>query len=621
MGLRLYVLTVLLALPACTASNGSSPMAGDGVDLADAGLPPQVESRMDAAAASVQDAGLPQASDPTAPSATTGVRADLSASFQAELAALLAFKRKPFADGMCPGLLQAGGCGNGQCELGENKESCAADCVPHLIGAYNDLPICPDYQVVVTAHSVSDVQSAVRRALAAGQHVRAVGARHSASAAICGDGMAIDMSEFADLSTTRITDNIAYVQPGVRMIDLGDYLAERGLGIGYTHLGFRGVTVAGAMGTSAHGSSPRHTNTISHRVAAITMVLADGTLRTFREEATDSDLWRALTTHLGLLGIIVEVGLRVEPSFQLDTEITLIDEQTLLQGAGALALLDGCDWGQMNWFPHNRQAFRWCGKASQGAAQRVDNTLLDPGVGSEVVTIAKSTFHAGTCDLGTNAFIEDTRFSGLKDHPPLTVTNTDGTRTNTTHAVGPAHRMMSADLIRLGKDKYFQMDWEVAIPQQYIQDALQTARKVFDAHNVSLPGVGVFVRFGKIERGSWLSYHSAGREFAEGQTAMFFETPVAVPAGYSEEQLGDYLHVYQELISLFVRHFGARAHWGKNLDAIFELQHEVGTYAGRIEKMNEAVAQLDPRGVFANAFARRIGVRWPEESARVASAP
>lgn len=41
------------------------------------------------------------------------------------------------------------------------------------------------------------------------------------------------------------------MQPGVTMIELGGYLAARGLSIGFTHLGFRGVTVAGAIGTSA----------------------------------------------------------------------------------------------------------------------------------------------------------------------------------------------------------------------------------------------------------------------------------------------------------------------------------------------------------------------------------
>jgi FAD/FMN-containing dehydrogenase len=561
------------------------------------------------------DAARPDAEleplDPTAPSATTGVYVAPGPRFEAELGALLAFQRRP--SGSCPGLLEAGSCGNGVCDAPEGKLSCPADCVFHLVGAYNDLPICPDFQELVTVHSEAEVQESVRRALRAGQRVRAVGARHSASASICGDGLAIDMSQLTDLSAARIEGDVVYVQPGVRLIELGDFLAQRGLGIGFAHLGFRGVSVAGALGTAAHGSSPRHTNTVSHRVAALRMVLADGSLRTFREAETAPDLWRALTTHLGLLGVVVEVGLRVEKAFQLDTEISLLDEAKLLEGEGALALLEGCDWGQFNWFPHHRQAFRWCGKKTDAAGEQVDNTLLDPGVSPDLAGLAKAGFHAGTCDAAMNELLENARFDGLRDNPPLTLTLPDGTRKNTTHAVGPAHRMTSAALIDLRKDKYFQMDWEVAVPQQYIQEALRAARRVFDAHNVSLPGVGVFVRFGKIERGSWLSYHSAGKEFAEGQTAMFFETPVAVPAGYSEVELADYLHIYQELVSLFIRHFGARAHWGKNLDAIFELQSSLGTYAGRIEKMNQAVAELDPYGVFANAFARRIGIRWPRE--------
>jgi FAD binding domain/D-arabinono-1,4-lactone oxidase len=609
--MRCAVLALLwIPLVACSDVD-AGPVARDAAPAVDAAT--HVGSD---AAEPVQDAASPDAAgptlDPTAPSAASGVYVAPGPSFASELEALLAFQRR--SSGICPGLFEAGSCGNGVCEALEGKLSCPADCVFHLVGAYNDLPICPDFQELVTVRSEAEVQESVRRALRAGQRVRAIGARHSASASICGDGLAIDMSQLADLGAARVEDDVVYVQPGVRLIDLGDFLAQHGLGIGFAHLGFRGVTVAGAMGTAAHGSSPRHTNTVSHRVVSLRMVLADGSLRTFREADTAPDLWRALTTHLGLLGVVVEVGLRVEKAFQLDTEITLLDEARLLEGEGALALLEGCDWGQFNWFPRHRQAFRWCGKVTDAAPESVDNTLLDPGVSPDLAGLAKTGFHAGTCDAAMNELLENARFDGLKTNPPLTLTLPDGTRRNTTHAVGPAHRMTSAALIDLRKDKYFQMDWEVAVPQQYIQEALRVARQVFDAHAVSLPGVGVFVRFGKIERGSWLSYHSAGKDFAEGQTAMFFETPVAVPVGYSESELADYLHIYQELISLFIRHFGARAHWGKNLDAIFELQSSLGTYAGRIEKMNQAVAELDPYGVFANAFGRRIGIRWPKQA-------
>jgi FAD/FMN-containing dehydrogenase len=422
------------------------------------------------------------------------------------------------------------------------------------------------------------------------------------------------MSGFADVNATRIVGDVAYVQPGVRMIDLGDHLLTKGLSVGFTHLGFRGVTVAGAIGTSAHGSSPTSNNAISQRVASLRVVLADGSLRTFEEASTQPVLWRALITSLGLLGVVVEVGVHVEPAFNLDVEVKPIEEDALLSADSPLSLIAGCDWGQFNWFPHHHKVFRWCGKKTSAPAQEgANNVLLDPGVGADLAKLGKLAFHAGTCAAALNELVEGARVDGLVEKPPIVVRGADGELEHTAHAVGPAHRMTSADLIELGGNKYFQMDWEVAVPQQYMADALDAARKMFDAHDVSLPGVGVFVRFGKVERGGWLSYHSAGKEFAEGETAMFFETPVAVPVGYSDVQLTDYLHIYRELIGLFVRHFGARAHWGKNLDSVFALQRSVGTYEGRIDKVNEAVAELDPYGVFANDFARRIGVTWPKQ--------
>jgi hypothetical protein len=164
------------------------------------------------------------------------------------------------------------------------------------------------------------------------------------------------------------------------------------------------------------------------------------------------------------------------------------------------------------------------------------------------------------------------------------------------------------------------MDWEVAVPQQHMQEALRIARRVFDAHSVHLPGVGVFLRFAKIEHSGYMTYHGAGGSFREGETAMFFETPVSVPVGYSDAQLRQYLHIYEQLAALFIRHFGARAHWGKNLDSLFDLQRAHGGYEARLARMNDAVAQLDPYGVFSNDFAERIGIRWPKRGIDFASA-
>ncbi|MET0341239.1 MAG: FAD-binding protein [Polyangiales bacterium] len=613
----LWFVLISTMLASCSAAEQptSAPAPEPAADTHDEPAPGAPTLRMDAGVARADPAPAPR--DPSALPVTSSP----GAGFDADLAKLLAHRRDPATLLSCPGLLIAGTCGNGACDgLTETPESCPADCAFHLVGAYNDLPVCTEFMEVVEPNDVAGVQAAVRAAVAAGKRVRAIGASHSASQVICGDGVALRTSKLADVGKTVVRDGIAYVQPGVHMIDLGDWLHARGQSIGFTHLGFRRVTVAGAIGTSAHGSSPRENSALSHRVESLTLVLADGSLRTFERRSTADDLWRALQTNLGLLGVVIEVGIALEPAFQLDTKVDVLDEKLLLDASSPLDLLAGCDWGQMNWFPHQRKLLRWCGKRTAQPPQNADNTLLDPGVPGDIAGIAKTGFHAGTCDADLNALLESARFGGLVDAPPIRVTDARGAVTHTDHAIGPAHRMTSAELIALGDQKYFQMDWEVAVPEQHMQTAVRAARALFDAHDVSLPGVGAFLRFGKIERGGWLSYHSAGEQFEEGKTAMFFETPVAVPAGYTDAALRSYLHIYEQLASLFIRHLGARAHWGKNLDALFDLQRAVGSYGPRIEGMNRAVAELDPYGVFANTFASRIGIRWPRGQEDFASA-
>ncbi|HET8934173.1 MAG TPA: FAD-binding protein [Polyangiales bacterium] len=533
--------------------------------------------------------------------------------FDQDLAALLGYRRSSVGQLACPGLLQAGSCGDGRCDAdGETSDSCPSDCVKRLVGAYNDMPICPHYVEAYDPTSIEEVQRLVRAAVREGKRVRVLGASHSASGVICGDGVALRMGHLADVTKTELRDSVAYVQPGVTMIELGDYLYKRGLSIGYTQLGFRGVTVAGVLGTSAHGSSSLHSASLSERLVSLQLVMADGTLRSFHKQSTPEDVWRALTTHLGVFGAVVQVGLAVEPAFNLDMQITTLDEAELLDADGPLHVLEGCDFGQLNWFPTERKIWRWCGKRSDAAAVDANNQLLDPGVSTSFVPFAKTLSQAGLCWPSVNAMLEKARFASLPYTPPILTKDDHGDQHHVDRAVGPGHRMMSGDLIALGPHKVFSTDFEVAIPQQHIASALRIARQVFDAHHISLPGVGAFLRFTKIERGGWLTYHGAGEQFVEGETAMFFETPVVIPVGFTDAQLRDYLYPYEQLLTLFIRYFGARCHWGKNSARLFDVQTAHGTYAGRIEKVNAVLAELDPYGVFSNDFASRIGMRWPK---------
>jgi FAD/FMN-containing dehydrogenase len=70
-------------------------------------------------------------------------------------------------------------------------------------------------------------------------------------------------------------------------------------------------TIAGCLGTGTHGQGLK-TVPMSDSLIAVTLVKADGTLASFNNE-DDPNMMDALRINLGLLGVIVNVTLRIQP--------------------------------------------------------------------------------------------------------------------------------------------------------------------------------------------------------------------------------------------------------------------------------------------------------------------
>jgi FAD/FMN-containing dehydrogenase len=64
-----------------------------------------------------------------------------------------------------------------------------------------------------------------------------------------------------------------------------------------------GISVAGAIGTGAHGSSLRHPNSLSDQIIRLTIVDGTGEIRVI----DDPQEVNAFRVHLGLLGVIIDV--------------------------------------------------------------------------------------------------------------------------------------------------------------------------------------------------------------------------------------------------------------------------------------------------------------------------
>ena len=72
---------------------------------------------------------------------------------------------------------------------------------------------------------------------------------------------------------------------------------------------------------------------------------------------------------------------------------------------------------------------------------------------------------------------------------------------------------------------------------------------------------------------------------------------------------------YEEAMRMLITKHGARAHWGKNTHSkdswVFELQRDIGAYGDFLERYSAKIGQVDPNGMFANKFAKSIGIKYP----------
>lgn len=541
-----------------------------------------------------------------------------------------------------PGVQVMATCGNLVCDGVETAQTCPADCSDYLYGSFNLQVLCDEAQLKRHPRSVADIIQAVQDAKAQGLRIKVSSGQGnkttsgSATTLICSDGMLLIMDQFdhfqpglemkLEMFEGVETVNVA---SGTNLHELGEWLFDRNRGLGYVHLGWRDVSVAGAIGTSAHGSSPKQRNVIAHSVVSMDVVTPDGELKTYSRGTTgqtDPDLWAALKTHLGYLGVITRVRIETQAATRTHVKITFHDEEELFEKnpkGSVFADIKDCDYGQYNWFPSLNQYLRTCGKTTTAASEEgALNELLFPYVNLEQFSASQTVqaFQVGGADITTGAHekMAFLRRAGWHLTPPLTKI-VDGKKRYNTNSIGPTHRMTSSKLIdNIGREM-FQMDWEVAVPAKHLQAAMEYMREFTNGLNaknrdIPVPLIGIFVRFSKTESGSLMAYTGTGESFEDGTIAAHIEMPIFVPVLLPEADFDNYMSPYEEAMRKLITDFGARAHWGKNMHSndpwVFELQRNIGSFGDRLDRFNKQVEKMDPNGMFANKFAKSMGIQY-----------
>lgn len=165
--------------------------------------------------------------------------------------------------------------------------------------------------LIVQAHSVDDVQAAVRHAR---DHAMRVGIRsggHSWSASHVRDGgMLLDMSAINDVAVDRGSMS-AWVGPGTKGHELCLYLESEGLFFPSGHC--KGVAVGGYLLQGGYGWNSRLLGPACESVLGIEVVTADGELIRANAEEHAELYWAARGSGPGFFGVVTRFHLRLYP--------------------------------------------------------------------------------------------------------------------------------------------------------------------------------------------------------------------------------------------------------------------------------------------------------------------
>ncbi len=499
-------------------------------------------------------------------------------------------------------------CGNNICEsvLNENQATCPVDCKTNLVTSFNYETLCNGDQKLYSPNTISDVQSILKNiSMSPKPYARFVGSRHSISSIICGKGNLILVEKFNKILSLGQLNNQKYieVESGVTLGELSDYLDRKNLSLGFGYPAYRGLTIGGLLATGAHGSSRIHTGVSSQNILEMTVVKSDGEL--LKVDASTPKFLQAFKVHLGLLGFVYKIKLKVEPQFNLDMQTFALEgEQEFFNANQVVNFGAACDSESIAWFPYTNKAIKFCGnKTNEYAMLGAESIFLgsDDRAGLTEAIEKMITAFGGDFDLAMMKG-EALRVGGLLKTPPFVAQDDTGATQYLARVIGPSNKMLLSKQLKDTR-LYKVYDTSFSFPIEDSSKVLKTIRDFSLANNFGLPMMGFYMRFAKSDANSFLSHIENGRDkklhvVAEFLTYKYFNISENLQEKYTAKK--------DQLIQELITRHRVKFHWGKNTDPVFLKANIKKTYGENLQRFQEVRQYLDPKNMFSNPLLDKV---------------
>ncbi len=407
--------------------------------------------------------------------------------------------------------------------------------------------------------SADEVAAIVRRAAGQGQRVKVIGGGHSFTDVAMTDGHLLSLESMNRLRGVGGPEGLdVTVQAGIRLHDLNDRLATRGLAL--PNLGdIDHQSIAGAVSTATHGTGAGHGN-IATTIVGLELVTGDGSIRR-ADETHDPDLLRVARVGLGALGILTEVTLRCVPAFNLHAVETIEPLADVLADFGRV--MHATDHVEFYWMPGARrcQVKRNTRTSRPAAPQSRVAYIRDKWIGENLA-------FGTVCRIGR-------RFPTAAPKIAKLITS----------AASERELVDRSDRIFCSPRKVRFLEMEYGVPFDAIPDAIGRIGALVR----SLPFPPLFPIEVRASAGDDIALSTANGR-ASGWIAV-------------HQYLGAPYEAYFQGVENIMNDYAGRPHWGK-----MHFQ-SAATLAPRYPEWNsfqQARVELDPTGTFANSYTDRV---------------